>query len=43
MLRGKLFHCLGAAMLNARGTVSSSCPLDRKDREHVRWLRRLEI
>ena len=25
-------------------TVSSSCPLERKDRaEHLRWLRRLEI
>ena len=27
----------------ASGTVSSSCPLARKDREHLRWLRRLEI
>ena len=39
MLRGKLFHCLGAAVLNDRSpevfnlascTVSSSCPLEHK-------------
>ena len=45
MLRDKLFRTVGAALLNARspqvfslasGTVSSSCPPERNDRENLR-------